>query len=126
MHSLLEDVPSFPVKLRDHLSMLDEPFVAIVLKHGVRDYLCERGYLQVRGGGLEIISEIFIRFLVGQVRIRRTCKSMASRIGFGPEAKPIRIPAERILERLSKRSTRPTSPSSSSRAKYEGGRVALP
>lgn len=55
-----------------------------------------------------------------------TWRSMASIIGFGPDAKPIRMPAERILEKLSKRITRPSSGVSSSSLKYEGGRSSFP
>lgn len=44
----------------------------------------------------------------------------------GPHMKPMRMPEERILDKLSKRITRPTSGCSSSSEKYDGGRGALP
>lgn len=55
-----------------------------------------------------------------------TCISMACMSASGPEANPIRMPEERILDKLSKRRTRPTSGSSSSRLKYEGMRGTSP
>ena len=51
---------------------------------------------------------------------------MASWMGCGAERKPMRMPAERTLERLSNRTTRPTSGWSFSSAKYDGGRGEVP
>ena len=44
----------------------------------------------------------------------------------GADRKPIRMPADSTFDKLSKRMTRPTSGSSRSSVKYEGGRGALP
>lgn len=57
-----------------------------------------------------------------------TCLSIASSRGAGPVTKPMRIPAERILLKLSKRSTRPAlrSPVCASSIKYDGMRGAVP
>ena len=38
-----------------------------------------------------------------------TCKTIAFKMGMGPETNPIRIPADRIFDKLSNLSTRPTS-----------------
>ena len=56
----------------------------------------------------------------------RTYSSIAFNKGSGPDAKPMRIPADKILERLSNLRTRPTSGSCSSSAKYDGYRGASP
>lgn len=52
------------------------------------------------------------------------CASIARSSGSGPEAKPMRMPAERTLERESKRRTRPTGCNASERSKEksEAGR----
>lgn len=57
-----------------------------------------------------------------------TCLSIASSNGAGPVTKPVRIPAESILLKLSKRSTRPTlrSPVCASSIKYDGMRGLAP
>ena len=47
-------------------------------------------------------------------------------MGLGPDAKPTRIPADRIFDKLSNRITLPTSGCSSSSLKYDGGRSDLP
>ena len=60
------------------------------------------------------------------MRKRRTCISIERKMDSGPLTKPIRIPADRILDKLSNRITRPTFFSSNSRAKYDGTRGALP
>lgn len=46
-----------------------------------------------------------------------TCRSIAFTKCIGPEANPILIPEERIFDKLSKRSTRPTSGCSNSSVK---------
>lgn len=55
-----------------------------------------------------------------------TWRSITSRMGLGPDAKPTRIPADRIFDKLSNRITLPTSGCSSSSLKYDGGRSDLP
>ena len=41
--------------------------------------------------------------------VRLTCVSILSNMTLGPVAKPIRIPADKILDKLSNLITRPTS-----------------
>jgi hypothetical protein len=48
---------------------------------------------------------------------KHTLSSMVESKALGPVANPIRIPGDRIVDKLSNRSTRPTSGSSTSREK---------
>ena len=57
---------------------------------------------------------------------QHTWMSMACMMGVGPDVKPIRIPAERTLDMLSKRTTRPASGSDASSSKYDLGLGAFP
>ena len=55
------------------------------------------------------IIEILGREGAQKRKVMRTCLSMAATIGRGPDMKPNRMPEERILDKLSNRTTRPTS-----------------
>lgn len=77
---------------------------------GECDGLGEGGGFEGGGGGLSIpakMSEWIWEEEEKRGKGKRTCLSMASRTGAGPVTNPSRRPAERTLEKESKRMTRP-------------------
>ena len=117
-HRVVKDVPSLAVKLRDGDGVRVECVVPPGGEHRVHDHLRERRHLHICGRGL-VVWESQRQYYRSKEEnwMDSTCMSIASSNGEGPDAKPIRIPEDSTFDMLSKRSTRPTSGISRSRAK---------
>jgi hypothetical protein len=124
-HSRLEHITLRAIEVRDSAHVREEAVAPPCAQEGDDDRLCEGRRLQVCSGRLRTQRSVHQK---GPRVYVLTCLSIASISGVGPVTKPMRMPAEIILLKLSKRNTRPTlrSPVWASSAKYDGMRSRVP